>query len=585
MKKCNKYIVAGAVALTLGMGASSCINDLDVTPPDPSTLTWADVESDPDLYLPQMFNKCYASFTMSGSKGEGDSDIKGADAGKSNWHRTMFMLNEKTTDECMWIYTEDGVENLVRGTWNNGLGLIYGLYSRLYTNIAICNDFLRQTETTGINLSDANRTDYNCTEQYQYEVRALRALAYWNVLDVFGNGGWVDETVPYGTNAEPIKRADLYEKLVAELKDIIDTWPAATRNTVLYGRVGLDGVKMLLAKVYLNAEVYTDGAKKEYDECARILKEIAASHQGGGFQGSGLANNYLALFSADNDRYMPGGSATSENEILWGFPYESTNTQAYGGTRYMIAAQLSNGTAESLADVDIAASKYYMFAADYGQTDQWGCLHAREQFSDKFIDANDVRDNLWAKEAEGFQKENTSYSTYNNGYIPVKFTNLRTNADGTFDLVDPSKGISIHNMAASAKSLNTNVRPDTDLPVFRLADVYLMLAECQLRGATNVTVSEALTYVNYVRERAGATKWTTLNLDNLLDERARELYWELSRRSDLVRFDKFVSGYNWSWKGGVYEGTDLNPNFNVFPIPANAISAQPELGAVQNTGY
>ena len=583
MKSISKYIATGCVSLGLAMGSVSCIGDLDVTPSNPTTLTWADVESNPDLYLPQVFYKCYAVYSISGQSGEGSADISGMDAGKSCYQRAMFMLNEKTTDECAWIWTEDGVDNLVKGTWTNGLGLIYGAYSRLYVAIAICNDFLRQTQASGIELT--NPTDYNCTAQYQREARLMRALAYWNVLDMFGNAGWVDETVPYGTNAVPIKRADLYDKLVAELEDIVKTWPEANKNKVEYGRVGLDGAKMLLAKVYLNSSVYTDGAKNEYDKCAALCKEIIANHKGGGFNGSGLANHYLAVFSADNDRYMPGGSAPAENEILWGMPYEATNTQAYGGTRYVMAAGIGDGSATSRNEVDMAKGIHYMSRFDYGINDQWGCMHAREQFSDKFIDANDVRDDFWSKEAEGFTKTNDDYSKFSNGYACVKFTNLRTKADGTFYLKDENAGTTIANMADESKALKDNAHPDTDMPLFRLSDVYLMLAECQLRGAANVTAAEALDAVNIVRERAGATPWTSLSLDNLIDERARELYWENHRRSDLVRFNKFVSGYNWAWKGGVREGTDLRSNFNVFPIPSNVIAGQPEFAAFQNPGY
>ncbi len=583
MKSIKNILVAGAVITAFGFGMTSCIDDLDVTPSDPSTLTWADVEKNPDEYLPQVFNKCYSVLAVSGQKGEGNADLSGMDAGKSAYQRAMFMLNEKTTDECAWIWTEDGVDNLVQGTWNNGMSLIYGAYSRLYVIIAICNDFLRQTESTGIELS--NPTAYNCTAQYQREVRAIRALAYYNVIDLFGNAGWVDETVEYGTNATPIRRADLYAKLTADLEGVIASWPEENKNTVEYGRVGLDGVKMLLAKVYLNAEVYTDGKVNAYDKCASLCKEIIANHQGGGFQGTGLANHYLAVFSANNDRYMPGGSDKSENEILWGVPFDATYTQSYGGTRYLMAAAIGNSSISDRSLVDIANGVFYMQAADYGATDNWGCMHAREQFSDKFTDANDVRDDFWSKEAEGFIKENTNYSTFSNGYAAIKFTNLVTKDDGTFYLTDPNGGTVISNMAAESKVLNTNIRPNTDLPLFRLSDAYLMLAECQLRGASNVTSTEALQAVNYVRQRAGAAAWTTLNLDNLLDERARELYWENHRRSDLVRFNKFVSGYNWAWKGGVYEGTDLRSYYTVFPIPANVISAQPEFAAYQNTGY
>ena len=234
MKSINKIFVAGAVALSLGFGATSCVDDLNVTPEYPTAKTWEDVMNDPDQYLPQAFSKCYSCLAVSGQSGEGSTDLSGVDSGKSNYLRAMFQLNEKTTDECAWIWTEDGIENMVRGTWNSGNSYIYGAYSRIYVNIAICNDFLRQLAQTGVDMQ-AQKTAYNCAAQYALEVRAIRALLYWNVLDNFGNGGWVDETVDYGTPAEPILRADLYEKLVAELQDIIAKWPAENADHVAYG--------------------------------------------------------------------------------------------------------------------------------------------------------------------------------------------------------------------------------------------------------------------------------------------------------------------------------------------------------------
>lgn len=582
MKSINKIFFAGAVALTLGIGASSCVNDLDLKPESATSYSWADIEANPDEYLPQAFNKCYAVYAYSGQSGEGSADLSGMDAGKSCYQRALFMLNEKTTDECAWIWKEDGVDNLVQGFWDNGHGLVYGTYSRLYVAIAICNDFIRQVNASGIDLQ-SKRTEYNCSKQYLLEARALRALAYWNVLDMWGNAGWVDDTVPYGTNATPIARIDLYNKLVTELEDVISQWPAANAKAQ-YGRVGLDGVKMLLAKVYLNSEVYTKGAKAEFDKCAKLCKEIIENHKGGGFDNSGLANHYLALFSADNDRYMPGGSASAENEILWGVPYENTYVQAYGGTRYLMAAAIGDGKT-SYTEVDLSKNIFYMQKSDYAINDQWGCMHARKQFSEKFTDANDVRDDFWSKEAEGFTIENTNYSTFCNGYAPIKFTNLKTNEDGTFALKDPNGPTVLGNIADEAKVLKDNVHPDTDLPLFRLSDVYLMLAECQLRGATNVTAKEALDAVNVVRRRANAAAYTSLNLQSIIDERARELYWENFRRSDLIRFNMFTSGYNWAWKGGVLEGTDIAPYQTVFPIPAKVIAAQPEFAAYQNAGY
>ena len=77
---------------------------------------------------------------------------------------------------------------------------------------------------------------------------------------------------------------------------------------------------------------------------------------------------------------------------------------------------------------------------------------------------------------------------------------------------------------------------------------------------------------------------TNYNLDELLNERGRELYWECWRRSDLVRFGKFTSkDYLWAWKGGVYEGTGVDEKFNLMPIPANEINSNDKL--IQNPGY
>lgn len=574
MKYINKILTAGCLVLGMGFAMTSCVNDLNVTPKDPNSFTWTNVEADPDTYLPQVFAKCYSVLAVSGQSGEGSSDMSGLDMGAGCYPRAIYMLNEFPTDETLWIWPDAGVVDIVTGTWANNNANIYGTYSRLYIAIALCNDFIRQTLESGIDLTPAVRTDYNNVEQYRLEARALRALSYWYVLDLFGNGGWVDETMDYGDSPLPITRKDLYNRLTTELEAIIAAWPAANAKPS-YGRVGLDGVKALLAKVYLNAKVYTNGEVDGYEKCLNLCNQIIDAHKGSGFKSSGLANNYHALFAANNDQYMPGGSNSAENEILWGIPYDATNIQAYGGTRFLMAAAFVNAT--------MADQKYYMSCLDYGLNDQWGCMHARAEFSDKF-NSTDVRDDLWSKEAQGFTKENTEFSKFNNGYAAVKFTNLIMNADGSFPKADNSKPIAVDNIAESAKVLNVNAHPDTDLPVFRLADIYLMKAECFVMGNQG-NADEAIAAVNVVRERAGASTWTNVTANDLLDERARELYWENHRRTDLVRFNKFTSGYTWSWKGYVAGGTDLGSHMNVYPIPANVIAAQPEFGAYQNAGY
>ena len=208
-----------------------------------------------------------------------------------------------------------------------------------------------------------------------------------------------------------------------------------------------------------------------------------------------------------------------------------------------------------------------MNCEDYGLNQQWGCMHATPEFADKFAaEPNDVRWSMWKKEDDGFKKENKTFSKFTDGYGVVKFTNLLRDGDGNFKVGEITKF------------------PNTDLPLIRLADVYLMYAECAMRGSADH--AKGLEYANYVRERAGVSKWTAadLNEQNMIDERCRELYWENVRRTDLIRFGLFTGNkYNWSWKANVAEGAAIPEYMNLFPIPASVISAQPDFK--QNPNY
>ena len=552
------YKSLSALALTFLLGmATSCTGDLDQKPEDPNVLTGAQfTEND----VRQALAKCYSGLAVSGQTGpNGDSDISGLDGGTSQYTRAIYMLNEFTTDECKWIWPDVGVVDIVTNTWGKDNANIFGTYSRLYVHIAICNDFIRLIDN-GVPGAEADLA------QYRLEARALRALSYYWVLDLFGKGGFVDENT--SGNPVQITRLDLYNWLVEELEDLVASFPT---TTPIYGRVGIDGVQALLARTYLNAKVYTDGAVNAADKCQQHCEAIIARHQGGGFQGSGLANHYLYLFCGDNEEYLPGGGNTSENEVLWGIPYDSEDIQPYGGTTFLCAAAIKNMT--------WADDNAYMNQLDYGMGAQWGCMHATSQFADKFTD-DDVRWSMWCKEDNGFSKENTGFSTFTDGYGVIKYTNLLKGTNGEWSTANGGSYDPTGAIAARSEQF-----PDTDLPLFRLAEVYLMYAECNVVDGRG-DATKALNYVNYVRERAGVAKWTPsqLTADNILDERCREMYWELTRRSDLVRHGKFTgNSYVWSWKNNVAKGASIPSYMNIFPIPADVISAQPEFE--QNPGY
>lgn len=575
MKSLNKIFSVLGVSLALGL--SSCVGDLDLLPNDPNQLTADKFAENPEEYIMQVMAKCYSGMAVSGQTGpDGSSDISGLDGGTSQYTRALYMLQEFTTDESKWIWPDAGIVDLVTNTWGNGNVNIFGTYSRLYVHIAICNDFLRLANSLGDYGISPDAELQATIDQYKLEARALRAMSYYWALDLFGNASFIDETSPAGTSPVQYTRQELYDWLVTELEDLVATFPT---TTPIYGRVGIDGVEALLARVYLNAEVYTGTAA--YDKCSQHCANIIARHQGEGFRGSGLVPVYMYLFCGDNDEYMPGGGGV--NEILWGIPYDSENIQPYGGSMFLCAAGISNLTWD--------ANDAIMTATDYGMSAQWGCMHATSQFSDKFQSDRDLRWAMWCKEQQGFSKANTNFSTFTDGYGVVKFTNLLkgnvTDPSG-WDMNDNTKNWSSANggiYATDGSAARADNFPDTDLPLIRLADVYLMYTEAYIMGHAG-DATNALNYVNLVRARANETNWTAgdLTADNILDERCRELYWELTRRSDLVRHGKFSgSAYNWSWKNNEVNGASIAETMDLFPIPANVISAQPEFE--QNPGY
>lgn len=553
----NKIFTALCAVLLLG--ATSCVGDLDLKPNDPNEITQLDENG-----MSQFMMKCYSSLAVAGQGGpDGGADISGMDGGTSQYIRAVFMMNEFTTDESKWIWPDAGVADLVTDTWGRDNANIFGTYSRFYVHIAVCNEFLRAANSFG-----ASETFKPTLEAYKLEARALRALSYYNVIDLFGNGGFIDETSPAGTAPVQKTRAELYTWLTGELESIVSSM---SDTTPTYGRIGKDAAEALLCRLYLNGKVFANDANG-YKNCSTHAANIIARHQGGGFNGSGLAKQYLYLFCGNNEEYMPGGGNTGENEILWGVPYDSDNIKTYGGTMFLTAAAYSNLT--------MAANNAQMDPKDYGMNAQWGCIHATPEFADKFAEG-DVRWSMWCKEDQGFKKENTNFAgKFTEGYGVVKFTNLLKGKNGEWS--KENGGIYDPSGATAARAENF---PDTDYPMIRLADVYLMYAESYVVGGQG-NAADALKYVNFVRGRAGIENWTQAELtpNNILDERCRELYWENVRRTDLIRFGKFTgSNYNWSWKNNLPKGGSVAAYRALFPIPSNVIAAQPEFK--QNPGY
>lgn len=526
----KKYMMLGGVALTLGL-STSCVGDLDLEPIDPQKI-FAD-PSNPE-WVRNAFSQCYATMAVTSNSGSGDMNISAPNAGASAYTRLVWMMEEAPSDEAFWIWEDNGVSQISQNAFSAGNQTIGMAYDRIYQHLAICNSFISI-------MGDPSDPEMLTMRD---EARALRAMSYYWVCDIWGNSPFSTDA-PDGTALPQLPRAELYAWLVGELTDLLDN--GALQETPVYGRVGRDGVEALLARVYLNAEVYTKGAVKAWDKCLKHCNNIINRHKGGGFNQSGLAKHYLYLFCGDNEEYMPGGGNKAENEILWGVAFDADYCQSYGGTTFLQAgSQWDN---------------------ENGLLAAWKCYGARQTLSERFaVNPEDVRWSLWDKDVNiangGF------FDTDLAGYHPKKWTNMKHGTDGSFLPVETA-----------------NTFSSADLALIRLADVYLMRTECYLHGAGNQ--ADALEGVNFIRERAGLAPWTApmLTADNLLDERSRELYFEFTRRSDLIRFGRYVGNNQmvWPWKGMSKEGTRVRDNQVLMPIPTNVLGAQP--GLQQNPDY
>jgi len=515
MKTIKYFLSILAVSALL----TSCIGDLNVTPIDPNANT-ADKALVNEAAFTSFLAGVYTGFATSGYYGaNGSASISGLDGGASQYIRGLYHHSELTTDESVCGWNDQTIKNFHWMNWTTDDTFIYAFYSRIFMQVSAANEFIREAQAS--NLAFANK------EEYIAEARVLRAIAYFHAIDNFGNVPFADETSVVGAFPEQIKRADLYNWLEAELTDLINNSALAAPRANGFARADKGVAKFLLAKLYLNAQVYTGTAR--WNECANVLKDLMDDGYSLHTTSAGTFSPYQELFLADNNR--------CNDEIIFAVEQDGVNTTSYGATNYLIFASTGGEM-----DPDLM-----------GISSGWGGLRTTPEFYDKFA-SNDAR-NLFYTATQ--QKSIDDIGEFTNGYAFMKFRN-RT-SDGGYG---KEKGF-----------------VDTDFPMMRYADVLLMAAECQLNGAS----IEGLSAFNQVRARANQPAANGLSAQSILDERGRELYQECWRRSDLIRFGQFTSGYNWQWKGNVKEGKDVESYRTLFPIPDSDRLAN--TGLEQNPGY
>ncbi len=521
------YSVALATALTF----TACTGDLDVTPIDPNLDTPENVLASIENYN-QLLAKCYSALSVSSPDGDsGSPDIKSIDGGFGQYLRALFNLQELPTDEAVMNWNNGTIKDLHGLSWATNDGFVTAAFARMIYQITLCNEVIRRIDASPYT-SDAK------VQQYRAEARCLRGLSYYHLIDMFGNVPFLDEKSEVGGAApSQMSRTELFTWLTNDLKETADQLPADPEKY----RAGKGLAYMLLAKLYLNAKVYTGTA--DYAKCAEYCGKII--DLGYALESS---NDYYKMFCADNDQLLGKG-----HELIFSVYQDHLNTKAYGGTTYIINAACG-GQADYAADFGLGGSG-------------WAGIRVTENVYRKF-QSYDVRNRFYKTKSESSDVITDLGDFEMGGMSSLKFTNLKAN--GTI-LED------------------ANSFADTDFPMFRLGDVYLMLAECQVVGGVSVNVNghDGLWYFNQIRSRAGLSTPSTITARDIIDERCRELLWECHRRSDLVRFDLFTSDSElWAYKGmnsniGTPHGVDKH--FNLYPIPSSDIMSNSNLK--QNDGY
>jgi hypothetical protein len=518
----NALAVAAAVVCMVAAGCT------DTTVEPKSAVTDANVFSDPGAYK-AFIAKVYGGLAVTGQQGPaGNADISGIDEGFSQYLRIYWEAQELPTDEAVIGWNDVGLPELNKMTWSATNGFVVAMYYRVFYQISLANQFLR--ESTDEKLASRNVPDdiKAQVKTYRAEARFLRALSYWHGLDLFGD-------IPLVTDADQLTatppkqatKADVYNFIVSELNAIKGDLPVASSS--VYGRATKGAASMLLAEVYLNAATYTGTA--HYSEALAAASEVIA----GGYS---LDPNYKHLFQADNN---------TSPEIVFPIPFDGKHTQTWGGMTFLVHAAVGGN----------------MDPGAYGIDGGWWGLRMKQQAYALYT-PGDKRGAL----------------TFTNGQ------NVNVNAWDNFN-----DGVALgkySNKTSAGVQGSDATHPDTDFPMFRLADAYLIYAEANLRGGGG-TAAQALTYVNALRQRAfgdASANITSaqLTLDFILNERGRELMWEGHRRTDLIRFGKFAgSAYIWAYKGGSPAGAATDAHFNLYPLPANELVANPNLK--QNPGY
>ena len=535
MKYIIKHIIPVA-ALTLALGVTSCTKDLDVDPIDPNLSTEVNLDG---LYL-----KCYANLALPGNGGaNGDSDIDGYDGGTAGFIRQLFNSNELPTDESICCWGDPGISGFNFNQYDAAHPMMHMYYYRLTTGINYCNSYLNEVGDGG----DARK---------KAEIRFVRALHYYMLMDAFGN-------IPFTeTLAKPqqISRQEAYnyieKELLAAEPDLMEA-KAMNSSDPNYGCATKGACWMLLARLYLNAEVYTGTA--QWAKAAEYANKVISANYQLNTTGANQWSAYQMLFMGDN------GESSAAYEAVFPILQDGSTTTSWGGTLFVIASTFDGNVHANPLDP----------TATNNTTEAWGGNRARPELVKKFFPNGEVAEGQPHDVAKAAGDDRALFCSEGRTLDVVKPTDFTSG-------FAVAKWTNFYSDNGNAKNAQF---PDTDFFLFRLAEAYLTVAEADARQNGGSTTATGTELINRLRQRAHATTKNTYTLDNIIDEWAREFYYEGRRRVDLIRFGLYGgnSSYKWQWKGGAQDGTSFSEDLNIYAIPSNEIATNSNLK--QNEGY
>lgn len=630
----TKYIVTLATAL---LALASCVKDLETVPMNPWDPTADAVYGTNRVAYVQGLARLYFNFTTNDT-----TDLEVNDAGASELIRSFWSCQEVSTDEVKCAWGDAWAEAINTNKYSDANNdMTYAAFVRTLQGISYVNEYLRQTSPERLSARGVDAELKKDIEGFRAEARFLRAYFYWMALDLFGDVPFTDENDLVGETPDQISRKAAYEFVVSELEELAaedSAMPEATSNRP---RADKGSVLGLLARVYLNGEVYagtdqvtlTGGeTTTTWDLCRQTCEKIYDLNK------YTLCSNYADMFRGDN-----GENPDAYNEFLFSAYYHNDYAQSWGGGTYLTCGAAD--AAEILVDnldhidkinIDTVAVKYnkkgavsnydeakgdviitkeetkgewkfkvdsaviktdtlYQQISRLGIGNGWLGLHIHEHFVNLHFKPENV---VWEgqKDEDGIVLE----AGYDMDDVRGHVLHTARRKKGSFDKLENTfadgwgcwKYNNLpHNEDGWSfwkRTGSPDKSTDIDYPLIRLGEIHLIYAEACLRSGKNVALAQ--NKMNDLAARTGVPAitlpagWSDEAMQLLREERGRELYWEGHRRTDLIRYNSYYQDtYLWPFKGGEKTGVAFEPYKVLYAYPSSQLKANPNWN--NPTGY